>query len=394
MRDSLSLLDQVINFGGRLLDADTVAGLLGVADRGRIHALLDALVRRDAAAALLALASAHDYGLDLRTLGRNLANEARDLLVVHLAGQSARQLVDRSDSEISELQQVARHGSGADLERIAHVLLELAEQVAKARYPRLVLEMGVVRLCRAPAMVDVAELAARVEVLLAQPPRMAAGGRPGGSAAGGASPGSGGWRGGGPGGGGPAGGGPAGGGGARAVEAGASLRTAARRETSDTGAQPVVLRPDAIAAAADEPLPQEPLTDGDLPRLQAWMAAQPQGAISASLLDSAVVSRCTPQQLTLGMANAFLLGQLAEPAVLELVARATAAVTGVRYEIMATQDPRAATESSAARKTRTQLVQRQDREQRLRNAPEVQAVLQVMRAEIVHLEIETEGPHG
>jgi len=167
MRDSLSVLDQVIAFGGETLQEDAVASLLGVADRNRAHRLLDALLRRDAALALQSVAAANDHGMDLRTFARTMAMEARDLLVTRLAGSNARDLVDRAESDLEGLAALSQHTTTPELERLAHVLLEMAEQVAHARHPRLVLEMGVVRLTRAAALVDVAELAVRVEALLA-----------------------------------------------------------------------------------------------------------------------------------------------------------------------------------------------------------------------------------
>ena len=48
LRDALSLLDQAIAFGGGALRADDVRTMLGTVDRGRIAALLEAVVAGDA----------------------------------------------------------------------------------------------------------------------------------------------------------------------------------------------------------------------------------------------------------------------------------------------------------------------------------------------------------
>lgn len=169
MRDSLSVLDQVIAFGGDNPSADEVASLLGVADRQRTAGLIEALLSRDTVAALHALAAAHSHGIDLRSFARTLALAARDLLVIRLATAAARDLVDRSESEIEGLRNLCEGHDSGELERLSHVLLELAESVAQARHPRLVLEMGVVRLCRAARLTDIGDLAARVDALLRMP---------------------------------------------------------------------------------------------------------------------------------------------------------------------------------------------------------------------------------
>lgn len=166
MRDSLSVLDQVIAFGGETPSAEEVAGLLGVADRTRTAGLISALLQRDVLAALQALAAAHGHGIDLRTFARNVAMEARDVLVVRLSEAAAAELVDRSSTELAALKEIAEGVETPELERLAHVLLETAEAVAQARHPRLLLEMGIVRLCRASKLTDVGELAARVDGLL------------------------------------------------------------------------------------------------------------------------------------------------------------------------------------------------------------------------------------
>ncbi len=174
MRDSLSVLDQVIAFGGAEMAASEVAALLGVADRNRTAQLIRALLERDAPAALSAVGAAHTHGMDLRVFGRTLAMEARDLLMVRLMGSAARDLVDRSETEVQALSDLVAQVQTNELERLAHVLLELAETIARSRHPRLVMEMSVVRLCRAPALRDVSELAGRVEALLHQAPQLAA----------------------------------------------------------------------------------------------------------------------------------------------------------------------------------------------------------------------------
>ncbi len=166
MRDSLSVLDQVIAFGGDTPGAGDVAALLGVADRQRTAGLIEALLGRDSVGALRAVGAAHQHGIDLRTFARTLAMEARDVLVVRLSQAAARDLVDRSDTEIDALRTLADGIDTAELERLAHVLLEIAEAVAQARHPRLVIEMGVVRLCEAARLLDVAALATRVDGLL------------------------------------------------------------------------------------------------------------------------------------------------------------------------------------------------------------------------------------
>src|SRR5678809_917607 len=55
VRDALSILDRAIAFGGGQVEADSVRGLLGLADRSRIFDLLETVLSGDAGGALRAL---------------------------------------------------------------------------------------------------------------------------------------------------------------------------------------------------------------------------------------------------------------------------------------------------------------------------------------------------
>lgn len=390
MRDSLSVLDQVIAFGGDKLQADMVAGLLGVADRGRTHQLLGALVQRDSVQAIEALTAAHDHGLDLRTMARNLALDARDLLVVRLAGQAARQLVDRSDSEIEALRQLGQSATNGDLERIAHVLLELAEQVAKARHTKLAMELGLVRLCRAPSLVDVAELAARVETLLASGARI--GGSRGGAAPASSSPTGGGYGGGQR----PGGSAPYGGRAEAPPSAPSSYSASAVPAQRHGHAAPAPLqqvatplRPAEFAARADAPLPAASLGDRDLLAVQKILDGELKRPSEAQLLAQAVVMSCQSGALRLGVPNDFWLSQ-ANPEAVSWIAQALQRSRGGNWQVSFGVDPRARSDSAAAQGQRSRNNERQATEQQLRSDPAVQAVLAAFGGEVTAVLLDTD----
>src|SRR3546814_5100531 len=61
-RDGLSLLDQAIAHGSGRVEAETVRGMLGLADRARIVDLFEHVVRGDVKAALSELATPYEAG--------------------------------------------------------------------------------------------------------------------------------------------------------------------------------------------------------------------------------------------------------------------------------------------------------------------------------------------
>lgn len=387
MRDSLSVLDQVIAFGGEDMNAAEVASLLGVADRNRTASLMQALVERDTPTALQAVGAAHSHGMDLRTFARTLAQETRDLLVVRLSGKAARDLVDRAETEIEALAALARDASTGELERLAHVMLELAESVATARHPRLVLEMGVVRLCQAPALLDVAELAVRVEGLLT-------------------------------------GGGGGGGGGARRASPAAPARPRSTAPAPgglrERGPTPRAQRDDPSAEALAPPVDDAPprgaartaaaliptqqaeaeaplaasapvgprgrsLRDEDLETWQRVLTADPGHKVIASLLNHAVVHSSGPGRVELAFANAFHARQAAEPEHLEPLCEAAGRAFGGAYvvEIGGVAD-RARTDSVAARRERAQQAERDHEIASLVEDPLVRRVMAAFGGTLTH----------
>ena len=92
MRDAESLLDQLLAFGGDRLTADQVRQLLGLAGDDRVLALAEAVVAKDAGQALALLDETVQGGLQMGELVDQLVAYWRDLMVIHCAGDQARDL--------------------------------------------------------------------------------------------------------------------------------------------------------------------------------------------------------------------------------------------------------------------------------------------------------------
>jgi DNA polymerase-3 subunit gamma/tau len=144
IRDSLTILDQVASFSAEIRDAD-VKDLLGVADfRGLMNiaaAILDG--RREEI--LGAVADLNERGTDLRAFTKDLIKFFRDLLVARLT-KSPEGVVDASSEELAD---IARLASGVSAEYLSLVIPELIKTESEVRssfYPRIALEMALIRL--------------------------------------------------------------------------------------------------------------------------------------------------------------------------------------------------------------------------------------------------------
>ncbi|MBI1903278.1 MAG: DNA polymerase III subunit gamma/tau [Planctomycetia bacterium] len=157
MRDSQSLLEQLLAFGGKTLTVADVHGLLGTADWGRMAALLSGLLARDVTATLAALDAALAEGCDVGQLMDQLMGVLRDVMVAALSGSPEQYLYCLpSESEL-----IQRAGKAAGLETTLAMLQIVEQALARMRtstHRRTLAELALVRMCHLEAMADVSGL--------------------------------------------------------------------------------------------------------------------------------------------------------------------------------------------------------------------------------------------
>ncbi len=163
VRDSLSLLDQVLaSTEGSLTEAH-VSSVLGVADRGLIVGLGRAITERDPATALQLIDSAYGRGFDLSQLAKTLLGHLRDLLVIAVV-RDPLPLLEATPSELEELRAQSERAKGR-AEQLFNRMMRVADETSRAALPRYVLEVGVVELCAIEPMQPIGELLDRLELL-------------------------------------------------------------------------------------------------------------------------------------------------------------------------------------------------------------------------------------
>ena len=162
MRDAERMLETAIAALGRNVTESDIAASLGVAGRGAVFKLAEAILNHDAAAALGAVREQHRRGANLESLGRDLLETLRNLAVAKLpAGDEVNPLADLPDHEASELRRIAERPSMRDLMRLFKLMADAQEQFIRSPYPDLLLEMIVVRMATLAPVMDADELLAR-----------------------------------------------------------------------------------------------------------------------------------------------------------------------------------------------------------------------------------------
>jgi DNA polymerase-3 subunit gamma/tau len=165
VRDSLSLLDQVIASGD--LTEKAVSQILGVADRALLTDLGRAVVGKDAGAALTVVDAAFTRGYDLPQLAQAFLGHLRDLVVI-AAVKDAAPLIDASAAELDELRAQAQTAGPGLPELLFDRFAKITEEVTKSPLPRYVLEVGLVELTRVEPLEPISGLLQKLSELEAR----------------------------------------------------------------------------------------------------------------------------------------------------------------------------------------------------------------------------------
>ncbi|WP_182866206.1 DNA polymerase III subunit gamma/tau [Stieleria mannarensis] len=159
MRDSQSLLEQVLSFSDGHLTADQVHSMLGTADDERLHALAQAMSDRNAAAALAQLDAAVDAGVDAGRIAEQLLGYFRDLMAVTVGCDATLQ----RHTAASMHDELKKLGQAWGLQTVLAVVALIDQTLVRIRhsvYGRVLLESTVIQICNLPDLQAIADLAA------------------------------------------------------------------------------------------------------------------------------------------------------------------------------------------------------------------------------------------
>jgi DNA polymerase-3 subunit gamma/tau len=164
VRDSLSLLDQVISGGQRIISHEQVLETLGVIDRSQLHELAGAVLAGDALQFLATLDDIFDRGHDLKKLFSDLLEYLRDLWVIQ-ASRSPERLVDLPGHEIELMRGLAGRTPRPMLEHVLDILFREEVAVRLSPQTKLALEMVFFRLLQTRAALSIDTLIKKLEDL-------------------------------------------------------------------------------------------------------------------------------------------------------------------------------------------------------------------------------------
>ena len=143
MRDALSLLDQLIAFGGGALNEINARAMLGTIDRGHVARLIEALARADGPALLAEVKELDRDAPDYDRASVQLAAFLQRIAMVQIVPEAALQDEEYDAGSLSRLAQAI---SPEDVQLYYQIALGGRRDLAMAPEPRLGFEMTLLRM--------------------------------------------------------------------------------------------------------------------------------------------------------------------------------------------------------------------------------------------------------
>ncbi len=164
MRDSQSLLEQLLSFAGDEITVDVIHSMLGTASLQAVADMVAALAQRDAATALNLLDQAICSGIDVGQFAEQILGYLRDVLAMGVGGDGRLlQVVPASDKD--QLCQIAMAWGVPNVMNVMQLLDQAIVRMRQVLHRRTLVELALVRICQLENLTRLSELA----VALSQP---------------------------------------------------------------------------------------------------------------------------------------------------------------------------------------------------------------------------------
>jgi len=155
MRDSQSLLEQLLAFASGKITVQSVHQMLGTAPGGRVETLVQAIANSDAGAALEEIHNSIREGADVGQVLEQLSGYIRDLMVLSVGG-SSETLLQLGPGEVAQGQVWAQQMGTARLLATLQVFDWALARMRQSTQIRCLLEIAVVQACGLAALSSLA----------------------------------------------------------------------------------------------------------------------------------------------------------------------------------------------------------------------------------------------
>ena len=158
MRDSQSLLDQVITFSDGDITLEKTSEILGLTNRALLNEAFEAIVKRDTDTTFDIVRRLFESGADSKTFARDFLEQIRNGLFIKTAPSIENETLDISDGESDQLKNLTSQVSEEDLHMLFDMMLKGLNDLSYSADARIVLEMLLLRMAAAPRITPLKHL--------------------------------------------------------------------------------------------------------------------------------------------------------------------------------------------------------------------------------------------
>lgn len=139
MRDSISLLDQLMSFSGKKITLDNVVLLVGTADEGMLFDLIDALLECNTKKVLSLIEAAVSSGKSIHQITDSITQCFRHILLSRVGGED---VLDISKEKIAKFTSLAERFSLEQIKSILRIMAQSELDMRWQSFSRIVLEVA------------------------------------------------------------------------------------------------------------------------------------------------------------------------------------------------------------------------------------------------------------
>lgn len=165
MRDSQSLLEQLLAFSGDGLSDEEILDILGVVDRRSVHRVGQAILAGDVRTCLEVVSDLYRRGIDSRRFCQQLCDHFRNLLFFALGEGDGSTQLDMPEEEKRLLKEEVNKTNSESLYLYFQMILKGEEEIRRSSLPRITLEMLLLRLAQLPRLESLASVMEKLAIL-------------------------------------------------------------------------------------------------------------------------------------------------------------------------------------------------------------------------------------
>jgi DNA polymerase-3 subunit gamma/tau len=142
LRDAISLLDQLVSYGGKSVTLGQVRSVLGLADIKSLEKLTDLLVKKDTEKAIKLVNEIFSKGYDLHQFTKGIIEYLRSILIIKLSGD--KKLLQFSPEQINKIIAQSKEINLSKVLNLIKLFVKAEKDLKMATFPQLPLELALV----------------------------------------------------------------------------------------------------------------------------------------------------------------------------------------------------------------------------------------------------------